>query len=289
VKEMRKIKTIYAAKPTIEGAGVHLKRVFGHAEVPTFDPFLLLDDFRSDNPKDYLAGFPWHPHRGIETVTYMIHGIVEHGDSLGNKGTIQSGDVQWMTAGSGIIHQEMPKGENGLMGGLQLWVNLPASHKMMDPRYRGIKSDNIPVHRGDNGITVKIISGKYNGLVGPAQDLVCEPEYFDVSIPPNETFEHSLPQEHTLFAYVLEGAGIFEPNAKTSITKENLVLFDLGEKARITADEQGLQFLLISGRPVGEPVAWYGPIVMNTEEELALAFDEFRSGTFIKTLRPKFS
>lgn len=286
---MRKIKTIYAAKPTIEGAGVHLKRVFGHAEVPTFDPFLLLDDFHSDNPKDYLAGFPWHPHRGIETVTYMIHGIVEHGDSLGNKGTIQSGDVQWMTAGSGIIHQEMPKGQNGPMGGLQLWVNLPASHKMMDPRYREIKSDNIPVHRADNGVTVKIISGKYNGLTGPAQDLVGEPEYFDVSLPPNETFEHSLPQEHTLIAYVLGGAGIFEPNAKNNITKENLVLFDLGEKARITADEQGLQFLLISGRPIGEPVAWYGPIVMNTEEELALAFDEFRSGTFIKTLRPKFS
>lgn len=289
MKQLRKIKKIYPAKPTIEGAGVHLKRVFGHAEVPTFDPFLLLDDFHSDNPKDYLAGFPWHPHRGIETVTYMIHGIVEHGDSLGNKGTIQSGDVQWMTAGSGIIHQEMPKGVNGLMGGLQLWVNLPASHKMMDPRYRGIKSENIPVHRADNGVTVKIISGKYNGLLGPAQDLVCEPEYFDISIPPNETFEHSLPQEHTLFAYVLDGTGIFEPNSKKTITKENLVLYENGEKAQIVADSKGLRFLLISGKPIGEPVAWYGPIVMNTEEELARAFDEFRSGSFIKTLKPSFS
>ncbi len=289
MNELRKIKQISTGKPTIEGAGVHLKRIFGHAEVPTFDPFLLLDDFHSDNPKDYLAGFPWHPHRGIETVTYMIHGAVEHGDSLGNKGTIQSGDVQWMTAGSGIIHQEMPKGQNGLMGGLQLWVNLPASHKMMDPRYREIRSENIPVHRADNGVTVKIISGKYQGLAGPAKDLVCEPEYFDVSIPPNETFEHILPTEHTLFAYVLEGTGIFEPNSEKAVTKENLVLFGPGEKAHIAADTKGLRFLLISGKPIGEPVAWYGPIVMNTEEELAKAFDEYRSGTFIKTLRPNFS
>jgi redox-sensitive bicupin YhaK (pirin superfamily) len=194
-----------------------------------------------------------------------------------------------MTAGSGIIHQEMPKGQNGLMGGLQLWVNLPASHKMMDPRYREIKSENIPVLRAENGVTVKIISGKYDGLAGPAQDLVCEPEYFDISIPPNATFKHSLPQEHTLFAYVLRGAGFFEPNAKNSIAKENLVLFDLGEKVLITADTNGLRFLLVSGKPIGEPVAWYGPIVMNTEEELAQAFDEYRSGRFIKTLRPNFS
>ncbi len=280
---MRKIKDIYQAKPTIEGAGVRLKRIFGHAEVPTFDPFLLLDDFHSNNPKDYLAGFPWHPHRGIETVTYMIHGIVEHGDSLGNKGTIQSGDVQWMTAGSGIIHQEMPKGQNGRMGGLQLWVNLPASHKMMDPRYRDIKSENIPIHRTENGVKVKVISGRYKGLTGPAQDIICDPEYLDISIPSNETFEHSLPQEHTLFAYVLEGAGIFAPNSKNTIPKENLVLFENGKKVIINADSDGLRFLLISGKPIGEPVAWYGPIVMNTEEELALAFDEYRSGTFIKT------
>lgn len=283
MKEMRKIKDIYQAKPTIEGAGVRLKRIFGHAEVPTFDPFLLLDDFHSNNPKDYLAGFPWHPHRGIETVTYMIHGIVEHGDSLGNKGTIQSGDVQWMTAGSGIIHQEMPKGQNGRMGGLQLWVNLPASHKMMDPRYRDIKSENIPIHRTENGVKVKVISGRYKGLTGPAQDIICDPEYLDISIPSNETFEHSLPQEHTLFAYVLEGAGIFAPNSKNTIPKENLVLFENGKKVIINADSDGLRFLLISGKPIGEPVAWYGPIVMNTEEELALAFDEYRSGTFIKT------
>jgi len=280
---LRKIKQIYQAKPTIEGAGVHLKRVFGHAEAPNFDPFLLLDDFHSDNPKDYLAGFPWHPHRGIETVTYMIHGIVEHGDSLGNKGTIQSGDVQWMTAGSGIIHQEMPKGQNGLMGGLQLWVNLPASHKMMDPHYRDIKSKNIPEHLTENGVTVKVISGNYKGLIGPAQDIISDPEYLDISMPPNEIFEHNINPEHTLFAYVLEGAGIFEPNAKNNITKENLILFENGEKASITADTQGLRFLLISGKPIGEPVAWYGPIVMNTEEELAEAFDEYRSGTFIKT------
>jgi redox-sensitive bicupin YhaK (pirin superfamily) len=283
VKELRKIKKIYKARPTIEGAGVHLKRVFGHGEVPTFDPFLLLDDFHSNNPKDYLAGFPWHPHRGIETVTYMIHGIVEHGDSLGNKDTIQSGDVQWMTAGSGIIHQEMPKGQNGRMGGLQLWVNLPASHKMMDPRYRDIKSENIPVHRTDNGVTVKVISGKYKGLTGPAKDIICDPEYLDISIPPNEIFEHKVKSEHTLFAYVLEGSGIFEPDSKSTIIQENLVLYDTGEKTQITANTQGIRFLLVSGKPIREPVTWYGPIVMNTEEELALAFDEYRSGTFIKT------
>lgn len=289
MNELRKIKKIYTAKPTIEGAGVHLKRVFGHAEVPTFDPFLLLDDFHSDNPKDYLAGFPWHPHRGIETVTYMIEGLVEHGDSLGNKGTIQSGDVQWMTAGSGIIHQEMPKGQNGRMGGLQLWVNLPASHKMMDPRYREIKSVNIPIYQANNGVNVKVISGKYEGLTGPAQELIRDPEYLDVSVPPNEIFEHVVNPDHTLFAYVLEGTGIFEPNAKKTVTKENLVLFDNGEKTQITASSEGLRFLLISGEPIGEPVAWYGPIVMNTEEELATAFDEYRSGKFIKTLRPNFS
>lgn len=278
----RTIKQIFRAKPTIEGAGVHLKRVFGHAEAPTFDPFLLLDDFHSDNPKDYTAGFPWHPHRGIETVTYMIHGFVEHGDSLGNSGTIRPGDMQWMTAGSGIIHQEMPKGDNGLMWGLQLWVNLPSSHKMMQPRYREIKAENIPDYQWDNETSVKVICGRYKGLEGPVRDIIQDPEYLDISVPPDETFRHSVNPGHTLFAYVLEGAGIFEPDSEARISAEHLALFSDGDTATIKATEKGLRFLLVSGQPIGEPVAWYGPIVMNTEDELKLALEEYRNGTFIK-------
>jgi len=278
----RTIKQIIRAKPTIEGAGVHLKRIFGHAEAPTFDPFLLLDDFHSDNPKDYIAGFPWHPHRGIETVTYMINGSVEHGDSLGNRGTIQAGNMQWMTAGSGIIHQEMPKGHNGLMWGLQLWVNLPSSHKMMEPRYREIKAENIPAYIADNGISVKVICGQFKGLTGPVKDIIQDPEYLDISIPPNEILEHSVKERHTLFAYILKGSGILTPGSEQRISAEHLAVFNNGNTVTIKATEKGLRFLLISGKPTGEPVAWYGPIVMNTEEELNLALEEFRNGTFIK-------
>lgn len=282
MRNVRKITTIFPSRPTIEGAGVHLKRVFGHAEVPTFDPFLLLDDFHSSNPEDYLAGFPWHPHRGIETVTYMLEGKVEHGDSLGNKGIIKSGEMQWMTAGSGIVHQEMPKGNKSLMWGLQLWVNLPASHKMMKPRYRDVRSEDIPEHQSNTGIKVKVISGRYKDLVGPVKDIICEPEYLDMSIPAGEKFEHTVKRGHTVFAYVLEGEGFFHPEKKECISRENLVLFSDGEGVVIEAGQEPLRFLLISGQPIGEPVAWYGPIVMNTEEELRLAFEEYRNGTFIK-------
>ncbi len=282
MSKVRKINKIFESKPTLEGAGVRLKRVFGNAEVPTFDPFLLLDDFHSDNPEDYLPGFPWHPHRGIETVTYMLEGNVEHGDSMGNKGNIKSGEMQWMTAGSGIIHQEMPEGNKGLMWGLQLWVNLPASHKMMKPRYRDVRSGDIPEYTSEKGIKVKVISGQYKDLVGPVKDIICDPEYQDVSVPAGETFEHKVKKGHTVFAYILEGDGFFHPDKKDRISRENLVLFSNGERVTVEASNQPLRFLLISGKPIGEPVAWFGPIVMNTEEELRQAFDEYQKGTFIK-------
>ncbi|UCE23076.1 MAG: pirin family protein [Candidatus Aminicenantes bacterium] len=282
MRNVRKIKNIFQSRPTIEGAGVRLKRVFGNADVPTFDPFLLLDDFHSANPEDYLPGFPWHPHRGIETVTYMLEGKVEHGDSLGNKGIIQSGEMQWMTAGSGIIHQEMPEGNKGLMWGLQLWVNLPASHKMMKPRYRDVRSKDIPEYRSENGTQVKVISGTYKERVGPVKDIICDPEYLDVSIPAGRKFEHDVKRGHTVFAYVLEGGGFFHPEKRESVLRENLVHFSDGETVVIEASEEPLRFLLISGKPIGEPVAWYGPIVMNTEEELKRAFEEYQNGTFIK-------
>jgi redox-sensitive bicupin YhaK (pirin superfamily) len=282
MSKVRKIDQIFKARPTLEGAGVRLKRVFGNAEVPTFDPFLLLDDFHSDNPKDYIAGFPWHPHRGIETVTYMIEGKVEHGDSMGNKGTIRGGEMQWMTAGCGIIHQEMPEGDSGMLWGLQLWVNLPAGHKMMKPRYRDVRAEDIPEHKSENGVKVKVISGRFNGLVGPVKDIICDPEYLDVSVPAGEKFEHSVKSGHTVFAYILEGEGFFDQKKEKKIHKENLVLFSGGEGVAVESAEEPLRFLLISGRPLGEPVAWYGPIVMNTEEELRLAFEEYQNGTFIK-------
>jgi redox-sensitive bicupin YhaK (pirin superfamily) len=280
----REIKRIIPSIPVIEGAGVRLRRVFGHAEVPTFDPFLLLDDFHSDSPKDYLAGFPWHPHRGIETVTYMIHGVVEHRDSLGNRGTIQAGDLQWMTAGSGIIHQEMPEGKEGLMWGLQLWVNLPASQKLMSPRYQDIVAQDIPVHRSDDGIEVKVISGRYRDCVGPVKDIICNTEYLDIAIPAEKTFAHRVPRDHTLFAYILIGTGNFSADQPELVSSEHLVLYGEGEQVKITAAGEGLRFLLISGRPLGEPVAWYGPLVMNTQDELEKAFEEYRNGTFLKIL-----
>ncbi len=278
----RKIETILTSKPTIEGAGVHLKRAFGYNEVPLLDPFLLLDDFRSHNPEDYIAGFPWHPHRGIETVTYMLEGTVEHGDSMGNKGIIAAGDVQWMTAGSGIIHQEMPKGINGHMGGFQLWVNLPSTHKMMEPRYREIKHEQIPEVSTDKGIELRVISGEVDGIKGPVKDLVVDTEYLDVTLAPNTEFEHNIKKGYRAFAYVIEGSGYFESGKSRSIANEHLVIFKDGDNVKITADDKDLRFLLISGKPLGEPVAWHGPIVMNTQEELEVAFEEYRNGTFIK-------
>ncbi len=297
---IRKIRKVLKSKPTIEGAGVHLKRVFGFSEVPLFDPFLLLDDFRSDDPDHYIKGFPWHPHRGIETITYVMNGDVEHGDSLGNKGIISSGDVQWMTAGSGIIHQEMPKGDgNGKMYGFQLWANLPSREKMMDPRYRDVANEQIPEVKLPNDTTVKIIAGEVSGVKGPVQDIVIDPEYIDVTVPANSEFRHPTKPGHTAFAYIIDGQGYccreknpftyeveginyFDIQRDPFVGNGTLVLFDDGDEIMVFTEEHKVRFLLISGKPIGEPVAWYGPIVMNTQEELQIAFEEYSQGTFIK-------
>jgi hypothetical protein len=279
----RKIKRVSTSIPTLEGAGVHLHRAFGNGEVPLFDPFLLLDDFRSDRPEHYLKGFPWHPHRGIETITYMLKGDVEHGDSLGNKGDISCGDVQWMTAGSGIIHQEMPKGDNeGRMEGFQLWANLPAVDKMMHPRYRDIKANQIPTVTLESGATIKVICGRIGEVCGPVTDVMIEPEYLDVTLPAHAVFSHPTVKGHTVFAYVHGGAGRFDDSSEKLLGNRTLVLFDQGEQVSITAGDEELRFLLIAGKPLNEPVAWRGPIVMNTQKELQHAFDEYRDGTFIK-------
>ena len=271
------------SKPEIEGAGVHLKRVFGVNEVPMFDPFLLFDDFRSDNPEHYLKGFPWHPHRGIETITYVIDGEVEHGDSMGNKGSISRGDVQWMTAGSGIIHQEMPKGDkNGQMGGFQLWANLPASQKMMPPRYRDVKSSQIPEIVIENGTKIRVVCGQIFDREGPVRDIVIDPEYLDVTVPANAEFVHATKPGHIVFAYVIEGQGCFCQEKDPLVDNETLVLFGEGDKIEVSTKTQPIRFLLISGNPIGEPVAWRGPIVMNTQDELRIAFEEYNNGTFIK-------
>lgn len=283
MKTARNILQVFSSRPTLEGAGVHLKRAFGNIEAPLFDPFLMLDDFRSDNPEHFINGFPWHPHRGIETITYVLKGDVEHGDSMGNQGTISSGDVQWMTAGSGIIHQEMPKGDaGGVMQGFQLWANLPASRKMMDPRYRDIKAKQIPVAELEGGAVVRVICGVAGNSEGPVRDIVTDPEYLDITVPPGSKFEHQTKPGHTVIAYVISGRGYFDPRNVTAIENEGLVLFDAGEKVVITTTDEPVRFLLLSGQPIGEPVAWYGPIVMNTQEELRVAFKEYDEGTFIK-------
>jgi redox-sensitive bicupin YhaK (pirin superfamily) len=276
----RRVKQVLKSEITMEGAGVRLKRVFGYYEVPLFDPFLLLDHFGSENPEDYVKGFPWHPHRGIETVTYMVNGEVEHGDSTGNSGLIRSGDVQWMSAGSGIIHQEMPRKYEGLMQGFQLWVNLPAKKKMIDPRYRGITEDEIPVLKKE-GAEIKVIAGIIDGTEGPVQDLVVDVEYFDVELAASKTFEHSTETDWTTLAYVVNGSGYFNDKL---IESQLCALFGKGNSVRIKTDD-GIRFLFVSGKPLKEPVAWGGPIVMNTQEELEKAFQELDQGTFIKNGR----
>ena len=296
----RKIKKIFRSKQTIEGAGVHLKRAFGSSEVGQFDPFLLLDDFRSGNPNHYNKGFPWHPHRGIETITYILQGKVEHGDSLGNKGIIDAGDVQWMTAGSGIIHQEMPKGDaSGRMEGFQLWANLPAAEKMMSPRYRDVKSNDIPVITLENDVQIKIICGTVNNIHGPVQDIMIDPEYLDITVPAHTVYEHPVKPGHTVFAYVIAGQGYFckekkpftyEAEGENYFDMETdplasngtLILFEDGRSVHIETGDASIRFLLISGKPLNEPIAWHGPIVMNNQAELQLAFDEYREGTFLK-------
>ncbi len=296
----RKIRKVFKSKPVTEGAGVHLKRVFGFSEVPLFDPFLMLDDFRAEKPEHYIKGFPWHPHRGIETITYVLSGDVEHGDSMGNKGIITSGDVQWMTAGSGVIHQEMPKGDSdGRMLGFQLWANLPASQKMIDPRYRDVRSSQIPEVTLDNGVSIKIICGRVGDTEGPVRDIVIDPEYIDVTVPPQTTYRHPTKSGHNVFAYVIEGKGFFckekkpfsyevqgtnyfDMKREPFLDNGTLILFGGGEEFFVSTEEEPARFLLMSGKPIGEPIAWYGPVVMNTQEELRVAFDEYREGTFVK-------
>jgi redox-sensitive bicupin YhaK (pirin superfamily) len=283
----RRIDGILPSHETIEGAGVHLRRAFGHDQAPRLDPFLLLDDFRSENPAEYVAGFPWHPHRGIETVTYMLDGFVEHEDSLGNKGLIGSGDVQWMTSGSGIIHQEMPRPRGDRMGGLQLWVNLPSTHKMNPPRYQEVKRARIPEVQPRKGVRVKVIAGEVGGVRGPVRHIAIQPEYIDVQLDPGTVFDHPVSRGHTVFAYALEGRGRFDEESGEVVDSEHLVFFRDGDRVRVEAMNESLRFLLIAGKPIHEPVAWWGPIVMNTRKELEIAIEEFQSGTFIKHGKPR--
>jgi hypothetical protein len=281
---LRPVAKAWKSQPTLEGAGVHLRRAFGFHEVPNLDPFLLLDAFRSENPDDYRAGFPWHPHRGIETITYMLDGEVEHGDSMGNRGLIAPGDVQWMTAGSGIIHQEMPKGDRkGQMWGFQLWSNLPRSQKMMDPRYREVKQAEIPTVKTPDGASVRVVAGEIGGVRGPVGEIVSDPEFLDVSLPAGKTFTHPVKAGHTVFAYIAEGEGFFDPaNPRAAMAADTLVLYGAGNTVTVTTDRKPVRFLLVAGKPLNEPVAWRGPIVMNTQAELRTAFEEFEHGTFVK-------
>ena len=300
-RHIRRIAKIFKSQPAIEGAGVHLKRAFGYSQVPQFDPFLMLDDFHTSNPDHYLPGFPWHPHRGIETVTYVLEGKVEHGDSMGNKGMIGAGDVQWMTAGSGIVHQEMPKeSPTGTMWGFQFWVNLPASHKMIAPRYQEVKAAAIPEVAMTDGVKIKVIAGEAEGVRGPAQNMIINPEMLDITVPPGMEFTHTLPAGHTAFIYVLEGAGYFDDRRDayayevvghgwTDLERrcicehETVVLYEhTGDQVQVTTTDMPVRFLLVSGKPLNEPVAWYGPIVMNTQDELRVAFEEYNNGGFIK-------
>jgi len=297
---IRPVRKLTVAKPTLEGAGVHLRRAFGFGQTSDYDPFLLLDDFRNDIPADYLAGFPWHPHRGIETITYVLAGSVEHGDSLGNHGAIAAGDIQWMTAGSGIIHQEMPKGDQtGRMHGFQLWANLPAALKMTAPRYQEVKAGDIPDLTDDDGTHVRLVCGHFWGKTGPVEGIAADPTYLDVSVPPGK--RKALPVETGRhgFAYVFGGSGTFcnasaplaVPTEATGwwthdlppseVDNRSLVLFDRGDEVVVQAGVNGIRFLLVSGQPLQEPVAWYGPIVMNTQDELREAFDELERGTFL--------
>jgi redox-sensitive bicupin YhaK (pirin superfamily) len=278
----REVEEVLEAQPTIEGAGVHLRRAFGHREVPRLDPFLLLDDFRSENPAEYVAGFPWHPHRGIETVTYMLDGRVDHEDSLGNKGSIGPGDVQWMTSGSGIIHQEMPKMGDSKMGGFQLWVNLPHARKMSDPNYQEVADRKIPEATPARGVRARVIAGELAGVHGPVREISVQPQFLDVRLEPRAEYTHATPPGHTVFSYLLEGSASFDEQASDRVDNGNLVLFGDGESVRLRAGERGARMLLISGKPLKEPVAWWGPIVMTNRKELETAVEEFQNGTFLR-------
>jgi len=280
---VRAVRKSWQSQPTLEGAGVHLRRGFGFRETELVDPFLLFDDFRSENPADYKAGFPWHPHRGIETITYVLDGDVEHQDSMGNRGVISTGDVQWMTAGSGIVHQEMPQGDaRGRMQGFQLWSNLPRTNKMMDPRYQEVKQAEIPRVKTAGGASVRVIAGEIEGVRGPVRDVVSDPEYLDVSLPAGSSFTHPVPADHNVFAYVFEGEGRFDAAGPRDFGDGEVVLYGTGSQVVVSTDKKAVRFLLVSGKPLREPIAWYGPIVMNTEDELRTAFAEFRNGSFVK-------
>lgn len=289
------------AQPTMEGAGVHLHRAFGFTEPEAFDPFLMFDDFRNDDPRRYQRGFPWHPHRGIETITYVLSGSVEHGDSLGNRGILSGGDVQWMTAGSGILHQEMPRGDaQGRMHGFQLWANLPSHLKMTAPRYQDVTSADIPLIQDDDGTIVKVIVGEFWGKRGPVDGIAAEPQYLDIFVPAGRRKTFRSDTRRRAFAYVFEGAGNFrdagqpqgvllekevkgeEVNIRDLSGNRTLVRFGAGDEVTVTAGPQGIRFLLISGAPIQEPVAWHGPIVMNTQAEIRQAMADLRNGTFIK-------
>ena len=298
---IRPVKRVAQSQPTLEGAGVHLRRAFGFGTTSEFDPFLLLDDFRNDRPADYLAGFPWHPHRGIETITYVLAGTVDHGDSLGNRGSLGAGDVQWMTAGRGIMHQEMPKGDpKGRMHGFQLWANLPSSLKMTTPRYQDVAGRDIPEVTDDDGTRVRVVCGDFWGKRGPVEGVAADPRYLDVFVPPGVRKPLQVETNRNAFAYVFEGSGTFrdasEPrgvqteqvgdaapaNAAETFGNRSLVVFDRGDEVVVQAGDEGIRFLLVSGKPIEEPVAWYGPIVMNTRQEIQQAISDLQDGTFIK-------
>lgn len=278
-ENIRTVRMVRRARPTVEGAGVNLVRAFHAKELPDLDPFLMLDDFHSDDPADYQAGFPSHPHRGMETVTYMVKGSTDHHDSMGNRGTTGPGEVQWMTAGSGIIHGEMLRGDDGVLG-FQLWINLPGRSKMMPPRYQNIGREAIPVIKPSGDIEVRVIAGSFDGAMGPVRDLVVPIEYLDVRMGPGEEFERRVPRDRSAFAYVFQGLGSF--GGTISAGPENLVVFGEGDIVRVTASDQGVRFILVSGEPVREPIAWRGPVVMNTDAEVRQAFEEIGAGTFTK-------
>lgn len=299
---IRPVHSVTRGQPTLEGAGVRLDRAFGFGDTSITDPFLLLDDFRNERPEDYQAGFPWHPHRGIETITYVLAGTVDHADSLGNAGSIGAGDIQWMTAGRGILHQEMPQGDpSGRMHGFQLWANLPASEKMCAPRYQDVTAEEIPVIIDDDGVAVRVVAGSFWGKTGPIDGLASDPRYLDISIPPGQRRVLKVEVERSAFAYIFDGAGEFRgasapcgvleeregPNGeeylvRTPVSDRMLVVFDRGDEIEVQAGEHGVRFLLVSGKPLQEPIAWHGPIVMNTQEEIRQAVRELHNGTFIR-------
>jgi quercetin 2,3-dioxygenase len=281
---VRTVRRIVRSIPTMEGAGVRLQRAFGFGDTSLFDPFLLLDAFGSSNPREYERGFPWHPHRGIETITYVLDGEVEHADSLGNHGTIGPGSVQWMTAGSGIIHHEMPIGDSsGAMRGFQLWANLPRADKMMAPRYQQFGPDRIPVVPFDGATAIRVIAGELDGVKGPVTDVMIQPRYFDVTMPAGRRCLIPVPEDHTCFAYLFEGEAFFDEGLGSLVTAGHLVLLETGENVAVTSAGTGARFIFVSGKPLGEPIAWHGPIVMNSQEEIELAVDEFQKGTFVKS------